>query len=101
MVVWGCGDCILLASASWLLPGAGSCGCLVQCHGTEGSMPTDTDSLLLARMLDIAKAMQLTISKAKGLPGLEDDQKHKLATLSLPLPVQKVSEGRRKRKRII
>ncbi|XP_063996046.1 DNA-directed RNA polymerase I subunit RPA49 [Pogoniulus pusillus] len=54
-----------------------------------------------SRMLDIAKAMQLRISKAKGLPGLEDEQKHKLATLSLPLPVQKVSEGRRKRKRII
>ncbi|NXX47363.1 RPA49 polymerase, partial [Tricholaema leucomelas] len=54
-----------------------------------------------SRMLDIAKAMQLRISKAKGLPGLEDDQKHKLGTLSLPLPMQKVSEGRRKHKRRI
>ncbi|NXF91443.1 RPA49 polymerase, partial [Eubucco bourcierii] len=53
-----------------------------------------------SRVLDIARAMQLRISKAKGLPGLEDDLKHKLGTLSLPLPMQKVSERRRKRKRM-
>ncbi|NXR08320.1 RPA49 polymerase, partial [Semnornis frantzii] len=53
-----------------------------------------------SRVLDIARAMQLRISNAKGLPGLEDDQKHKLGTLSLPLPMQKVSERRRKRKRM-
>ncbi|NXU52053.1 RPA49 polymerase, partial [Turnix velox] len=47
------------------------------------------------RMLDIAKAMRLKISKAKGLLELEND--HKLGTLSLPLPVQKASVKQRKR----
>ncbi|XP_009463193.1 PREDICTED: DNA-directed RNA polymerase I subunit RPA49 [Nipponia nippon] len=53
-----------------------------------------------SRMMDIAKAMRLKISKAKGLPGLESDQNHKLGTLSLPLPVQKASGNQRKRKRM-
>ncbi|KFZ46368.1 DNA-directed RNA polymerase I subunit RPA49, partial [Antrostomus carolinensis] len=53
-----------------------------------------------SRMMDIAKAMRLKISKAKGLPGLESDQNHKLGTLSLPLPVQKASGNQRKRKKI-
>lgn len=51
-------------------------------------------------MMDIAKAMRLKISKAKGLPGLGDDQNHKLGTLSLPLPVQKASVSQRKRKKM-
>ncbi|NXP55656.1 RPA49 polymerase, partial [Heliornis fulica] len=53
-----------------------------------------------SRMMDIARAMRLKISKAKGLPGLESDQNHKLGTLSLPLPAQKVSGNQRKRKRM-
>ncbi|XP_054254324.1 DNA-directed RNA polymerase I subunit RPA49 [Indicator indicator] len=53
-----------------------------------------------SRVLDIARAMRLRISNAKGLPGLEEDQKHKLGILSLPLPVQKAAEGRRKRRRM-
>ncbi|XP_068276385.1 DNA-directed RNA polymerase I subunit RPA49 [Nyctibius grandis] len=53
-----------------------------------------------SRMLDIAKAMRLKVSKAKGLPGLENDQNHKLGTLSLPLPVQKASGNQRKRKKM-
>ncbi|KAK2510914.1 Polr1e [Columba guinea] len=53
-----------------------------------------------SRMMDIAKAMRLKISKAKGLPGLGDDQNHKLGTLSLPLPVQKASVSQRKRKKM-
>ncbi|XP_054034729.1 DNA-directed RNA polymerase I subunit RPA49 [Dryobates pubescens] len=53
-----------------------------------------------SRVLDIARAMRLRISNAKGLPGLQEDQKHKLGRLSLPLPVQKAAEGRRKRRRI-
>nr|XP_009673176.1 PREDICTED: DNA-directed RNA polymerase I subunit RPA49 [Struthio camelus australis] len=53
-----------------------------------------------SRMMDIAKAMRLKVSKAKGLPGLEADQNHKLGTLSLPLPVQKASGGQRKRKKM-
>ncbi|NWU65667.1 RPA49 polymerase, partial [Pterocles burchelli] len=53
-----------------------------------------------SRMMDIAKAMRLKISKAKGLPGLENDQNHKLGTLSLPLPVQKASGNQRKRKKM-
>ncbi|KFP79656.1 DNA-directed RNA polymerase I subunit RPA49, partial [Apaloderma vittatum] len=53
-----------------------------------------------SRMMDIAKAMRLKISKAKGLPGLESDQNHKLGTLSLPLPVQKASGNQRKRKKM-
>ncbi|NWU45643.1 RPA49 polymerase, partial [Hylia prasina] len=53
-----------------------------------------------SRILDIAKALRLRVSKAKGVPGLENDQNHKLGTLSLPLPVQKAPEGQRKRKKI-
>ncbi|NXT73796.1 RPA49 polymerase, partial [Zapornia atra] len=53
-----------------------------------------------SRMMDIAKAMRLKISKANGLPGLQNDQSHKLGTLSLPLPVQKVSDNQRKRKKM-
>ncbi|XP_053911359.1 DNA-directed RNA polymerase I subunit RPA49 [Cuculus canorus] len=53
-----------------------------------------------SRMMDIARAMRLKVSKAKGLPGLENDQNHKLGTLSLPLPVQKASGSQRKRKKM-
>ncbi|KAF1558450.1 DNA-directed RNA polymerase I subunit RPA49, partial [Eudyptes schlegeli] len=53
-----------------------------------------------SRMMDIAKALRLKVSKAKGLPGLENDQNHKLGTLSLPLPVQKASGNQRKRKKM-
>lgn len=53
-----------------------------------------------SRMMDIARAMRLKISKAKGLLGLENDQNHKLGTLSLPLPVQKSSGSQRKRKKM-
>ncbi|NWH94466.1 RPA49 polymerase, partial [Aegithalos caudatus] len=53
-----------------------------------------------SRILDIAKALRLRVSKAKGGPGLENDQNHKLGTLSLPLPMQKAPEGQRKRKKI-
>ncbi|XP_042685484.1 DNA-directed RNA polymerase I subunit RPA49 [Centrocercus urophasianus] len=53
-----------------------------------------------SRMMDIARAMRLKVSKAKGMPGLENDQNHKLGTLSLPLPVQKASGSQRKRRKI-
>ncbi|PKU29874.1 dna-directed rna polymerase i subunit rpa49 [Limosa lapponica baueri] len=53
-----------------------------------------------SRMMDIAKAMRLKVSKAKGLPGLENDQNHKLGTLSLPLPVQKASGNQQKRRKM-
>ncbi|NXB35166.1 RPA49 polymerase, partial [Eulacestoma nigropectus] len=53
-----------------------------------------------SRILDIAKALRLRVSKAKGVPGLENDQNHKLGTLSLPLPMQKAPEGQRKRKKM-
>ncbi|NWR24650.1 RPA49 polymerase, partial [Emberiza fucata] len=53
-----------------------------------------------SRILDIAKALRLRVSKAKGVPGLENDQSHKLGTLSLPLPTQKAPEGQRKRKKM-
>ncbi|XP_017594504.1 PREDICTED: DNA-directed RNA polymerase I subunit RPA49, partial [Corvus brachyrhynchos] len=52
-----------------------------------------------SRILDIAKALLLGVSKAKGGPGLESDQNHKLGTLSLPLPMQKAPEGQRKRRK--
>ncbi|NWV45426.1 RPA49 polymerase, partial [Daphoenositta chrysoptera] len=52
-----------------------------------------------SRILDIAKALRLRVSKAKGMPGLENDQNHKLGTLSLPLPMQKAPEGQRKRRK--
>nr|XP_056704843.1 DNA-directed RNA polymerase I subunit RPA49 [Euleptes europaea] len=47
------------------------------------------------RILDIAKAMRLKITKSKSLSGCED---HKLGTLCLPLPIYKMPAGRRKRK---
>ncbi|NXQ61272.1 RPA49 polymerase, partial [Anthoscopus minutus] len=53
-----------------------------------------------SRVLDIAKALRLRVSKAKGVPGLENDQNHKLGTLSLPLPTEKAPEGQRKRRKI-
>ncbi|NXI75974.1 RPA49 polymerase, partial [Rhipidura dahli] len=53
-----------------------------------------------SRILDMAKALRLRVSKAKGAPGLENDQNHKLGTLSLPLPTQKAPEGQRKRRKI-
>ncbi|NWQ99101.1 RPA49 polymerase, partial [Paradoxornis webbianus] len=53
-----------------------------------------------SRILDIAKALRLRVSKAKGVPGLENDENHKLGTLSLPLPTQKAPEGQRKRKKM-
>uniref|UniRef100_H0Z9Y8 RNA polymerase I subunit E n=1 Tax=Taeniopygia guttata TaxID=59729 RepID=H0Z9Y8_TAEGU len=53
-----------------------------------------------SRILDIAKALRLRVSKVKGLVGLENDQNHKLGTLSLPLPTQKAPEGQRKRKKM-
>ncbi|NWU01440.1 RPA49 polymerase, partial [Urocynchramus pylzowi] len=53
-----------------------------------------------SRILDIAKALRLRVSKAKGEPGLEGDQSHKLGTLSLPLPAQKAPEGQRKRRKM-
>lgn len=52
------------------------------------------------RMLDIAKAMRLKISKKKGLSGLGADEDHKFGTLSLPLPSFKPSGGQRKRKKM-
>lgn len=71
------------------------------CRGTgDRCAPLTRCSLLCSRMMDIAKAMRLKISKAKGLPGLGDDQNHKLGTLSLPLPVQKASVSQRKRKKM-
>lgn len=62
--------------------------------------PTDGISPLFSRILDIAKALRLRISKAKGMPGMENDENHKLGTLSLPLPTQKAPEGQRKRKKM-
>lgn len=53
-----------------------------------------------SRMMDIAKAMRLKVSRAKGLPELENYQNHKLGTLSLPLPVQKAAGNQRKRKKM-
>ncbi|NWS20840.1 RPA49 polymerase, partial [Pachyramphus minor] len=53
-----------------------------------------------SRILDIAKALRLKVSKAKGVLGQENDQNHKLGTLSLPLPVQKAPAGQRKRRKI-
>ncbi|NXQ35093.1 RPA49 polymerase, partial [Alaudala cheleensis] len=53
-----------------------------------------------SRILDIAKALRLKVSKAKVVSGLENDQNHKLGTLSLPLPTQKAPEGQRKRKKM-
>ncbi|NWJ06339.1 RPA49 polymerase, partial [Crypturellus undulatus] len=53
-----------------------------------------------SRIVDIAKAMRLKVSKTKGPPELEPDKNHKLATLSLPLPVQKAPGGQRKRKKM-
>ncbi|NWT79234.1 RPA49 polymerase, partial [Lanius ludovicianus] len=53
-----------------------------------------------SRILDIAKALRLKVSKAKGVPDLENDQNHKLGTLSLPLPTQKAPEGQRKRRKM-
>ncbi|NXP40127.1 RPA49 polymerase, partial [Leiothrix lutea] len=53
-----------------------------------------------SRILDIAKALRLRVSKAKGVPGMENDENHKLGTLSLPLPTQKAPEGQRKRKKM-
>lgn len=52
------------------------------------------------RILEIAKAMRLKISKRKGPSGLTDDEDHKLATLSLPLPVYKPAGRQRKRKKM-
>lgn len=57
-------------------------------------------SLVFSRMMDIAKAMRLKVSKAKGLPELENNQNHKLGTLSLPLPMQKASGNQKKRKKM-
>ncbi|NXH55005.1 RPA49 polymerase, partial [Rhabdornis inornatus] len=53
-----------------------------------------------SRILDIAKALRLRVSKAKAGPGLENEQNHKVGTLSLPLPTQKAPEGQRKRRKI-
>ncbi|KAM4640110.1 DNA-directed RNA polymerase I subunit RPA49 isoform 2-T2 [Amazona ochrocephala] len=53
-----------------------------------------------SRMMDIARAMRLKVSKAKGLPEFENDQNHKLGTLSLPLPMQKASGNQKKRKKM-
>lgn len=66
----------------------------------RGLSPTDGISPVFSRILDIAKALRLRVSKAKGVPGLENDQNHKLGTLSLPLPTQKAPEGQRKRKKM-
>ncbi|NXY86168.1 RPA49 polymerase, partial [Alcedo cyanopectus] len=51
-----------------------------------------------SRMMDIAKAMRLKVSKAKSLPGLENNQNHTLGTLSLPLPVQKARSQHKRKK---
>ncbi|XP_019372354.1 PREDICTED: DNA-directed RNA polymerase I subunit RPA49 [Gavialis gangeticus] len=53
-----------------------------------------------SRMLDIAKAMRLKISKKKGLSGLGADEDHKFGILSVPLPSYKPSRGQRKRKKM-
>ncbi|KFP19031.1 DNA-directed RNA polymerase I subunit RPA49, partial [Egretta garzetta] len=58
------------------------------------------ESRRVVTMMDIAKAMRLKVSKAKGLEGLENDQNRKLGTLSLPLPVQKAPGNQRKRKKM-
>ncbi|KAG8130351.1 putative DNA-directed RNA polymerase I subunit RPA49-like protein [Naja naja] len=47
------------------------------------------------KILDIAKAMRLKISKSKNLFGFEE---HKLGTLCLPLPAQKMPMRSKKRK---
>lgn len=61
---------------------------------------TDMGVFIFVRILEIAKAMRLKISKRKGPSGLTDDEDHKLATLSLPLPVYKPSGSQRKRKKM-
>ncbi|XP_066472595.1 DNA-directed RNA polymerase I subunit RPA49 [Tiliqua scincoides] len=48
-----------------------------------------------SRILDIAKAMRLKITKSKGLLGLDE---HKMGLLTVPLPVYKMPSVRRKRK---
>ncbi|NWX91861.1 RPA49 polymerase, partial [Nothoprocta pentlandii] len=53
-----------------------------------------------SRVMDIAKAMRLKVSKSKGPPELVPDQNHKLATLSLPLPEHKAPAGQRKRRKM-
>uniref|UniRef100_A0A8C8RIM5 RNA polymerase I subunit E n=1 Tax=Pelusios castaneus TaxID=367368 RepID=A0A8C8RIM5_9SAUR len=52
------------------------------------------------RMLEIAKAMRLKISKRKAPSGLLDNEDHKLATLSLPLPAFKPPGRQQKRKKM-
>uniref|UniRef100_A0ABM5FRH4 DNA-directed RNA polymerase I subunit RPA49 n=1 Tax=Pogona vitticeps TaxID=103695 RepID=A0ABM5FRH4_9SAUR len=47
-----------------------------------------------SRILDIAKAMRLKITKTKGLSGLDE---HKIGTLSFPLPVYKMPANHRRR----
>ncbi|XP_074850625.1 DNA-directed RNA polymerase I subunit RPA49 isoform X2 [Carettochelys insculpta] len=49
------------------------------------------------KVLEVAKAMKLKISKRKGTAGLLDEDDHKLATLSLPLPVYKPTQGKRRK----
>ncbi|XP_061490564.1 DNA-directed RNA polymerase I subunit RPA49 isoform X2 [Rhineura floridana] len=48
-----------------------------------------------SRILDIAKAMRLKFTKSKGFYGIDE---HKVVTLSLPLPINKMPPGWRKRK---
>lgn len=98
---------LLPAAASWHLCAAETPPGLSQrAVGPRGVMaggldsPTDGISPVFSRILDIAKALRLRVSKAKGVPGLENDQNHKLGTLSLPLPMQKAPEGQRKRRKM-
>ncbi|NXY78037.1 RPA49 polymerase, partial [Glareola pratincola] len=67
---------------------------------TDLTMLQNDMKLQESRMMDIAKAMRLKVSKAKGLLGLENDQNHRLGTLCLPLPVQKTSGNQRKRRKM-
>lgn len=55
---------------------------------------------LLLRMVEIARAMRLKISKRRVSLAAGGEEDHKLGTLSIPLPPAQTSDRQSKRRRI-
>lgn len=55
---------------------------------------------LFLRMIEIAKAMRLKISKRKVSLAAGREEDHKLGTLSIPLPPAQTSKHQSKRRKI-
>lgn len=95
---------LLLVATSGILslgPEAQMCRSLLPSLPEQSRWGDSTCFMYLSfRMMEIAKAMRLKISKRKVSLAAGREEDHKLGTLSIPLPPAQTSDRQSKRKRI-